>query len=85
MIYSSLRQTRVTRLPCSEHYVRFLGYGHEESKHITWPHSFVGLTDIYQEIMSLCYGPNTLKPETEDPASGADSLMKKMGHKLSND
>ena len=45
----------------------------------------VGLTDIYQEIMSLCYGPNTLKPETEDPASGADSLMKKMGQKLSND
>lgn len=50
-----------------------------------WPHSFVGLTDIYQVIMSLHDGPNTLKPKIEDPAAGADRLMKKMDHKLSND
>ena len=50
-----------------------------------WPHSLVGLINIYQEIMSLHYGPNTLKPKIEDPAAGADSLMKKMDHKLSND
>lgn len=65
--------------------MRVGGYNCEESRHMMWAHSVVELTDIYQEIMSLHYGPDTLKPKIEDPASCADSLMKKMDHKLSND